>query len=71
MPARFEVSVRALRSDADLEWARAEINAVLHAKDGTPEADRREVLSLLVEAYESTHPPIAPPDPVDAILFRL
>ena len=63
--------LRPLRSEADLDWALAEIDEVLDARPGTSAADRLEVLSVLVEAYERVHHPIDPPDPVGAILFRL
>ena len=33
--------------------------------------DRLDVISTLVEAYEARHHAIPPPDPVDAILFRI
>lgn len=33
--------------------------------------DELEVLSILIEAYENTHYPIAPPHPLEAIKFRL
>lgn len=35
------------------------------------EGDRLELLSVLVEAYENSRYPVEPPDPVDAILFRM
>lgn len=35
------------------------------------EADRLEVLSVLVEAYENSRYPVEPPDPIDAIVFRM
>lgn len=35
------------------------------------EADRLEVLSVLVESYENNKYPVEPPDPIDAILFRM
>jgi HTH-type transcriptional regulator/antitoxin HigA len=38
---------------------------------GTPDGDRLEVLATLVEAYEARHYPIDPPDPVEAIKFRM
>jgi HTH-type transcriptional regulator/antitoxin HigA len=38
---------------------------------GTPESDRLELLTVLIEAYENTKYPIEPPDPIDAILFRM
>jgi HTH-type transcriptional regulator/antitoxin HigA len=38
---------------------------------GTPESDRMELLTVLIEAYENTKYPVEPPDPIDAILFRM
>lgn len=35
------------------------------------EVDRLEVLTVLIEAYENSKFPIEPPDPIDAILFRM
>ncbi|RAJ90820.1 HTH-type transcriptional regulator/antitoxin HigA [Larkinella arboricola] len=43
----------------------------LDLEDDSPESDELEVLALLVEHYEQAHYPIAPPKPIDAILFRL
>ncbi len=40
-------------------------------KPGTPKADRLEVLILLVNHYEEEHYPVVPPDPVEAIKFRM
>lgn len=37
----------------------------------TPEGDRFEVLLTLIEAYESKHYSIDPPDPIEAIKFRM
>jgi HTH-type transcriptional regulator/antitoxin HigA len=38
---------------------------------GTPESDRMELLTVLIENYEKTKYPVEPPDPIDAILFRM
>lgn len=38
---------------------------------GTPSAARLELLSVLVEVYENSKYPIEPPDPINAILFRM
>jgi HTH-type transcriptional regulator/antitoxin HigA len=35
------------------------------------ESDELEVVSILIEAYEKEHYPIEPPNPIDAILFRI
>src|ERR1700712_3916260 len=37
----------------------------------TTESDELEILSLLVKEYETEHYPIPPPNPLDAIKFRL
>ena len=41
------------------------------AKKDTPEGDELDLLVTLVESYEMKHYPIAPPDPIDAIKFRM
>ncbi len=63
--------VRPVRSEADYEAAMAEIERLWGAKSGTLEGDRLDVLATLVDAYESEHDPIDPPDPIEAIKFRM
>ena len=65
------MSVRPLRTEADLDWALAQIDSLVDAVPGTRVYDRLDVISTLVEAYEARHHAIPPPDPVDAILFRM
>jgi HTH-type transcriptional regulator/antitoxin HigA len=47
------------------------IEALWEAPAGSPEAEQLEILVTLVEAYEAIHHPIEPPDPIDAIKFRM
>ncbi len=63
--------IRPLRSDADHERAMAQVARLWGAASGTPDGDRMDVLATLIDAYEAAHHPIDPPDPVDAILFRM
>lgn len=63
------MQLRPIRNEEEHETALAEIYALWQAEPGTPEADRLEVLMLLVEDYEKRHYPIDPPDPIDLILF--
>ena len=51
--------------------ALAEIEALMRAKRDTPDGDRLDVLVTLVQAYEAKHHPIDPPDPIEAIRFRM
>jgi HTH-type transcriptional regulator/antitoxin HigA len=38
---------------------------------GSSDGDRFELLLMVIESYEAKHYPIAPPDPIDAIEFRM
>jgi len=63
------VSVRPIRTEADYQAAVDEVEALMAAPAGTPEGDRLDVLSTLIEAYESEHHVIDAPDPVALIEF--
>lgn len=63
--------LKPIRSEADYEAALARVERLWGAKAGTPEGDRLDVLATLVDAYESEHHPMDPPDPVEAIKFRM
>ncbi|MEK7435906.1 MAG: helix-turn-helix domain-containing protein [Pseudomonadota bacterium] len=65
------MKIKPIRSDDDLRTALRRLDAVFQAKAGTPQADEMEVLVTLIEAYENKHYPIGPPDPVEAIKFRM
>jgi HTH-type transcriptional regulator / antitoxin HigA len=63
--------LKPIRSEADHRAALAEIEALWGAPSGTPEGDRLDVLATLIESYEAQHHPIDPPDPIEAIRFRM
>jgi HTH-type transcriptional regulator/antitoxin HigA len=63
--------VRPIRNEADCEAAMAEVAALWGAAGGTPEGDRLDVLATLIDAYEALHHPMDPPDPIEAIKFRM
>jgi HTH-type transcriptional regulator/antitoxin HigA len=65
------MNIQPIKTEADYEAALAEIEQLWDAVPGSEEGDRLDVLTTLVEAYEEKHHPIPPPDPVDAILFRM
>jgi HTH-type transcriptional regulator / antitoxin HigA len=66
-----ETPIRPIRNEADYESALEQIDLLIDAQPGTEEGDRLEVISLLVEVYEQEHYPIDPPDPIEAIKFRM
>jgi HTH-type transcriptional regulator/antitoxin HigA len=63
--------VKPIRTEADYEATLAEVERLWGAGSGTPEWDRLDVLATLIDAYESEHHPIDPPDPIEAIKFRM
>jgi len=65
--------IRPLRSDTEHKRALAEIERYFERepKPGTPAADRFDLLALVIEDYEKKRWPIEPPDPVDAIRYRM
>jgi HTH-type transcriptional regulator / antitoxin HigA len=65
------MEIKPIRTRADHERALREIERLWGAKEGSPDGDRLDVLATLVEAYEQKHFPVDPPDPIEAIRFRL
>jgi len=61
------MEIRPIRTDEDHRLALVEIDRLWGAAEGTPECDRLDVLTTLVEAYEDKRWPIAEIDPVEAI----
>jgi HTH-type transcriptional regulator/antitoxin HigA len=66
-------AIQPIRTDADY---RAALALVAPYFDNEPEIDSDagahfEAMLTLIEAYEAKHYPISPPDPIEAILFRM
>jgi HTH-type transcriptional regulator/antitoxin HigA len=64
-------SVKPIHTKKDYETALNELERLWGAKSGTPEGDRLDVLATLIDAYEAVHYPMDPPDPIEAIKFRM
>ena len=65
------MEAKVIKTETDYEAALAHVEELMDAQPGSPEEEQLELFSLLVERYEQEHFPIAPPDPVEAILFRM
>jgi len=67
------MNIKPIRTAKDHKAALAEISKLMEADPGTgtPKGDRLDVLVTLVQAYEAQHFPMALPDPVEAIKFRM
>jgi HTH-type transcriptional regulator/antitoxin HigA len=67
------MNIRPIRTPDDHRAALRELSGyfVREPEPGSEEGDRFEILLTLVEAYETKHQPVAPPDPIEAIRFRM
>jgi HTH-type transcriptional regulator/antitoxin HigA len=65
------IELRPIRTEADYEWALAQVERLWGAESGTSAGDRLDVLATLIDAYEAQHYPMDPPDPIEAIRFRM
>ncbi len=67
------MEIRPIHTDQDYRAALSEISALMNLDPdpATPDGDRLDVLATLVQAYEARHYPITPPDPIEAIKFRM
>lgn len=63
--------IKPIRTEKDYRRALAEVERLWGAKLGTPAGDRLDVLATLIDAYEAAHDPMDPPDPIEAIKFRM
>lgn len=62
------MQLRPIRNKREYHAALKQSEVLWNALEGSAEADRLEVLVLLIEAYERSHFPIDAPDPIDLLL---
>ena len=65
------MKIRPIKTTEDYEKALEKLEAIFDAKPDSKEGDELEVLSILIDYYEKEHYPIALPDPIEAIKFRM
>lgn len=61
--------IRPIRTPEDYAASLAEVESLFLATPGTPEGDRLDVLTTLIEVYEMETAPIALPDPIEMIRY--
>ena len=62
------MELKPIRTKAAYKVALAEAEALWDAPEKSPEADRLEVISLLIQNYEARHHAIPDPDPITFLL---
>ncbi|MBY3788997.1 MULTISPECIES: helix-turn-helix domain-containing protein [Photobacterium] len=65
------MNIKPIKTAEDNRAALARIEQLWDAEPNTAEFDELEVLSTLVEAFEEANYPFSPPDPIEAIRFRM
>jgi len=65
------MDIKPIKTENDYQAALAEIERLMGAEPNTPEGDKLDVLTTLVETYEGKHYPIDPPDPIEAIIHEM
>ncbi len=65
------MTIKPIKTKKDYEEALKKIDKLFDAKPNTPRGDLLEVLATLIEAYEQKIFNVLPPDPVEAIKFRM
>ena len=68
---RHLMKPKVIKTEADCATVLARIEKLMDAQPNTPQGDELELLSLLVHDFEEKVYPMAKPDPVQAIRFRM
>lgn len=63
--------IQPIKNEQDYESALAEVESLWGAEQGTEDGDKLDIWLVLIEDYENKHHQISPPDPVEAIKFRM
>jgi len=65
------MNIKPIKSEEDYISTLNQIERLMNAKPNTPQMDKLEVLTTLVEVYEAQHYVIDTPNPIEAIKFRM
>ncbi len=65
------MEVKLIKSKKDYKVALERLELIFDSKKGTKEEDELELLSIIINDYESRVFPISNPDPIEAIKFRM
>ena len=65
------MKIKPIKKEKDYQAALKEVEKIFDAKPDTEDGDKLDILVTLIEAYEAKKFKIAPPDPIEAIKFRM
>ena len=65
------VKIKPIKTDANYRAALKDVESLMMAEPDTPEGEKLDIITTLIEAYEARHFPMDLPDPVEAIKFEM
>ncbi len=65
------MDIRPIRTEQNYDAALDRVSGLMDAAPGTGAGDELNVLTPLLEACEALHQPADPPDPIEAIRYRI
>ncbi len=65
------MNIKPIRTKRDYNTTLKQVDELWDAKANSPEADILNILTILIEDYEDKHYEIYPPNPIEAIKFRM
>lgn len=65
------MTAKLIKNRQEYRAALRRVEEIMDARPGTSEGDELELLVALIEIYENQHAPVPPPDPIEAIRFRM
>ena len=65
------MEIKVIKTEEDYNQALLRLEKIFDAPENTKEGDEADLIGLLIEKYEEEHYPIGPPDPIEAIKFRM
>ena len=71
MRGEYKMKIKPIKNESDYKKALKRVDEIWEAKPKTDEGDELSVLAVLIEKYEDDKYKIAPPNPVEAIKFRM
>jgi HTH-type transcriptional regulator/antitoxin HigA len=63
------MEVKPIKTERDYRAALKSAEALWDAPEGSADADRLDVLTLLIQVYEAKHHPVPDPEPVDFLHY--
>ena len=65
------MNLKPIKTEQDYNQAMERLGEIFEAQKGSKEGDELEILSILIDKYESEKFPIDLPNPIEAIKFRM